>query len=96
VYLHIINKSLKKKKKKSFAPAHAFHPNTREAEASGSVNSRPVWSSETMLQKEADFLPTRMQGLGAGEMAQQVRALTTLPKVLSSNSSNYMVADNHP
>jgi hypothetical protein len=32
----------------------------------------------------------------AGEMAQQVRALTALPKVLSSNPSNHMVAHNHP
>ena len=31
-----------------------------------------------------------------GEMAQQVRALTALRKVLSSNPSNYMVAHNHP
>jgi hypothetical protein len=28
---------------------------------------------------------------GAGEMVQQVRALTALPKVLSSNPSNHMV-----
>jgi hypothetical protein len=34
--------------------------------------------------------------LGAGEMAQQLRALTALPKVLSSNPSNHMVAHNHP
>ena len=33
---------------------------------------------------------------GAGEMAQQSRALSTLPKVLSSNPSNHMVAHNHP
>jgi hypothetical protein len=33
---------------------------------------------------------------GAGEMAQQVRALTALLKVLSSNPSNHMVAHNHP
>jgi hypothetical protein len=33
---------------------------------------------------------------GAGEMAQQLRALTALPKVLSSNPSNHMVAHNHP
>jgi hypothetical protein len=33
---------------------------------------------------------------GAGEMAQWVRALTTLPKVLSSNPSNHMVAHDHP
>jgi hypothetical protein len=34
--------------------------------------------------------------IGAGEMAQRVRALTALPKVLSSNPSNHMVAHNHP
>jgi hypothetical protein len=33
---------------------------------------------------------------GAGEMAQRVRALTALLKVLSSNPSNHMVAHNHP
>jgi hypothetical protein len=32
---------------------------------------------------------------GAGKMAQQVRALTALPKVLSSNPINHMVAHNH-
>jgi hypothetical protein len=31
-----------------------------------------------------------------GEMARQVRALTALPKVLSSNPNNHMVAHNHP
>jgi hypothetical protein len=30
----------------------------------------------------------------AGEMAQWVRELTALPKVLSSNPSNHMVAHN--
>ena len=33
---------------------------------------------------------------GAGEMAQRLRTLTALPKVLSSNPSNHMVAHNHP
>jgi hypothetical protein len=33
--------------------------------------------------------------LRAGEMAQRLRALTALPKVLSSNPSNRMVAYNH-
>jgi hypothetical protein len=33
---------------------------------------------------------------GTGEMAQRVRALTALPKDLSSNPSNHMVAHNHP
>ncbi|CAO2599548.1 hypothetical protein LEMLEM_LOCUS9914 [Lemmus lemmus] len=32
---------------------------------------------------------------GAGEMAQWLRALTGLPKVLSSIPSNHMVAHNH-
>jgi hypothetical protein len=32
---------------------------------------------------------------GAGEMAQQLRALTALPEVLSSNPSNHMVVHNH-
>jgi hypothetical protein len=31
----------------------------------------------------------------AGEMAQQLRTLTALPKVPSSNPSNHMVAHNH-
>ena len=34
--------------------------------------------------------------LGAGEMAQQVKAPTALLKVMSSNPSNHMVAHNHP
>jgi hypothetical protein len=34
--------------------------------------------------------------LGAGKMAQRLRALTALLKVLSSNPSNHMVAHNHP
>jgi hypothetical protein len=31
----------------------------------------------------------------AGEMAQQLRVLTALPEVLSSISSNHMMAHNH-
>ena len=34
--------------------------------------------------------------VGAGEMAQRVRALTALPKVLGSGPGNHMVAHNHP
>jgi hypothetical protein len=33
--------------------------------------------------------------LGAGELAQQFKALTSLPEVLSSIPSNHMVAHNH-
>ena len=32
---------------------------------------------------------------GAGELAQWLRVPTALPKVLSSNPSNHMVAHNH-
>jgi hypothetical protein len=35
-------------------------------------------------------------GSWAGEMAQWLKTLTVLPKVLSSNPSNHMVAHNHP
>jgi hypothetical protein len=38
---------------------------------------------------------TKKKQRGAGEMAQSLRALTALPKVLSSNPSNHMVAYNH-
>jgi hypothetical protein len=55
VYLHIINRSLKKilKKKKEkkkekkncrVVVAHAFNPSTQQAEAGGFLNSRPAWS----------------------------------------------------
>jgi hypothetical protein len=36
-----------------------------------------------------------MLAFGVGEMAQQLKALTALPEVLSSNPSNHMVAQNH-
>jgi hypothetical protein len=39
---------------------------------------------------------TKTTALGAGEMAHRLTALTALPKVLSSNPSNHMVAHNHP
>jgi hypothetical protein len=35
------------------------------------------------------------QNLRAGKMAQWVRALIALPKVLNSNPSNHIVAHNH-
>ena len=46
--------------------------------------------------KDCDFICDKNRIVGAGEMAQRLRALTALPKVLSSNPSNYMVAYNHP
>ena len=37
----------------------------------------------------------KIRNSGAGEMARWLRAPTALPKVLSSNPSNHMVAHNH-
>jgi hypothetical protein len=42
------------------------------------------------LKQNEQKLPNR-----AGEMAQWLRALTALLKILSSNSSNHMMAHNH-
>jgi hypothetical protein len=39
--------------------------------------------------------PAVKKKLGAGEVAQRLRAPTVLPEVLSSISSNHMVAHNH-
>ena len=41
------------------------------------------------------FSDSQKLKVGAGEMAQRVRALTALQEVLSSNLSNHMVAHNH-
>jgi hypothetical protein len=49
-----------------------------------------VWKNKNKQTKKRNKIK------GAGEMAQQLRALTALPKVLNSNPSNYMVAYNHP
>ena len=49
--------------------------------------SRRVSLSEMGLEKE---------NTGVGEMAQGLRAVTALPKVLSSNPSNHMFVYNHP
>ena len=47
----------------------------------------------TVTEMENPELKTK---LWAGEMAQQVRALTALPKMLGSNPSSHMVAHTHP
>jgi hypothetical protein len=52
--------------------------------------------SKTKQYKTRQDDKTREDKSGAGEMAQRVRALTALPKVMSSNPSNHMVAHNHP
>jgi hypothetical protein len=48
------------------------------------------------ISPEKQLRDSLMKGNGrAGEMAQWLRTLTALPKVLSSNLSNHMVAHNH-
>jgi hypothetical protein len=44
---------------------------------------------------DSGFIMFMKVDIGSGKIAQQVRALTALPKVLSSNPSNHMVAHNH-
>jgi hypothetical protein len=50
--------------------------------------------------RDGDFpkflLLLRIVFMGAGDMDQQIRTLTALLKVLSSNLSNHMVTHNHP
>jgi hypothetical protein len=46
--------------------------------------------------KTCSLAKIKKKASGAGEMSHRVRALTTFLKVLSSNSSNHMVAHNHP
>jgi hypothetical protein len=65
-------------------------------------NSQPkIIYPQTYLQwmKEKNFYNIKrclkLYSTGAGEMAQWLRAPTALPKVLSSNPSNHMVAHNH-
>jgi hypothetical protein len=38
---------------------------------------------------------TKTHNLGSGDLAQWLRAVTTLPEVMSSNPINNMVAHNH-
>jgi hypothetical protein len=59
----------------------------------------PSWNVLPCL-SEGLLLPTEIlvkgDKVGAGEMAQCVRASTARPEVMNSNSSNHMVAHNHP
>jgi hypothetical protein len=54
-----------------------------------------AWISE-QLGLNLDIFPIlKIENIGAGEMAQWLRALTALPEVLSSIPSNHMVAHNN-
>jgi hypothetical protein len=48
-----------------------------------------------MYHQERNKMLLKKNYVGAGEVAQWVRVLTALMKVLSSNPSNHMVAHNH-
>jgi hypothetical protein len=55
-----------------------------------------VWCTDThpgKILRRINFF--KKQKKRAGEMAQQLRALTALPEVLSSTPSNHMVAHCH-
>jgi hypothetical protein len=56
-------------------------------EAEAEVSLRSVWLHSEILSQKINK--------GAGEIAQQLRVQPALPEVLSSNSSNHMVAHNH-
>jgi hypothetical protein len=54
-----------------------------------------VGHTPLILLLEAEAGDLKVEGKGAGKMAQWLRAPTALPKVPSSNPSNHMVAHNH-
>jgi hypothetical protein len=64
-----------------------LEPETRESQVQGQTGIHT---------RTLSFLFYFMKNLGAGEMAQLVRALTALPKVRSSIPINHTVAHNHP
>jgi hypothetical protein len=53
------------------------------------------YTEKPCLEKQRQTNKQTKNQQGAGEMAQWLRAPTDLPKVLSSNPSNHMVAHNH-
>ena len=65
---------------------------THEAEPKGSeIHCQPGKLSKALTQNKK----YKWGVGGTGEMAQWLRALTALPEILSSNSSNLMVAHSH-
>jgi hypothetical protein len=60
------------------------------------LGCRPKRSIEFPNSQENTKKPhLKKQKQKTGEMAQQLRALTALPEILSSNPSNHMMAHNH-
>jgi hypothetical protein len=60
------------------------------------IQRNPVSKNKKQTNKQTKTTPLRTKNIGAGEMAQWLKVLTALLKVLSSNPSNHMVAHNHP
>ena len=77
---------------------HAFNLWTSEAKARSTLEFEVslVYIVSTMIARATWRNSILQQTNRAVEMAQWVRALIALPKVLSSNPSNHMVAHNHP
>jgi hypothetical protein len=80
------------------ACATAFNSSTRKTEAGRSESEANLVYRENSRPARGYIVKILSQKIktGAGEMAQQLRALTALLKVLSSNPSNHMVSHNHP
>jgi len=57
--------------------------------------SRGIGRRSREAEFEARQALQKKKKLGAGEMAQWLRALSALPEVMSSIPSNHMVAHNH-
>ena len=88
--------------------AHNLNPSTWKAEAGWSLSSKQFgllsefqdsqsYTEKLGLEKRKSSSNNfKKQARRAGEMAQRLRALTALLKVLSSNPNNHLVAHNHP
>ena len=79
------------KKKEIIKPQQSLTTSFKEMKTSVSVKKKDIKD----IEKQMKILQLKNNGGGAGEMAQCLRTLTALPKVLSSNPSKHMVAHNH-
>ena len=61
-------------------------------EFNDSLFAHELNSMVMLLQNEQFHFYIKVQNLGAGKMAQQLRALAVLPEVISSIPSNHMVS----
>jgi hypothetical protein len=71
--------------------AHTLNPSTGKS-SQISVSASLQINFQASLHSE---IPSQKIHTWAGEMAQRLRALASLPEVLSSNPSNHKVAHNH-